>query len=410
MTKRQETNLIPFSDWKSIRSLIPTFIIVAALIVGSSSLIPLANADVSAPEKVPAPWILENHEFNVSHIGGGELGGYYQHEGWGIQIMHGGSRTAIEVRNINNGPQPSNDTGVDYSNYLEYGVGGRRFGAQFLIVDLKFEVGGGNYISTTLSSCSDFILNRTPVKYDGAVPTFDCNISLYDIHVYSQPPYPAGSGSSTFDLTLIHHIRGDWNNTQIKLEALLNFSNTRFFSPTNSTEYPAGTKFTAEIDYRIYVSENINNQTTGFMMPTNRTDKALMFDLPQNNGTPLTVSRLDMRDNFTIHNATGDNASVGSSFMGVSNNVFTPVIHKFQNLTYRDTQWIRSDPKMTVYHDRVTEENNQNPWATGLGGANLVQIVAVCAAIAIGAIGAVLFLKRRRKKASEEAGKKPKET
>jgi len=410
MTKRQGTNLIPFSDWKSIRSLIPTFIIVAALIVGSSSLIPLANADVSAPEKVPAPWILENHEFNVSHVGGGGPGGYYTHEGWGIRISHGGSNTAIEVRRINNGPNPTGDTFIDYSNYLTYNISGRKYSAQFYIMDLKFDVGGST-IGTMLSTCSDFILNRTPVVYDGAVPTFDCNITFYGIRVYSVTPYPAGSENSTFDLTLLHHIRGDWNNTQIKIEALLDFSKTRFFSPVNSTECPAGTPFTAEIDYRIYVTEILNNQTGAFLKPTSRTDKTLTFDLNQTSGTPLAVSRLDMRDNFTKHNATGDNASVGYSFMGVSNDMFTPVTHRFPNLTYGDTQWMKSDPKMTVYHDRVTEENNQNPWATGgLGAVNLVQITAICAIIAVGAIGAVLFLKRRRKKAPEEAGKKPKKT
>jgi hypothetical protein len=64
---------------------------------------------------------------------------------------------------------------------------------------------------------------------------------------------------------------------------------------------------------------------------------------------------------------------------------------------------------MTVYHDVVTEENNQNPWATGgLGAVDLVQIISICTIIAIGAIGTVLFLKRRRKNAPEETGKKPK--
>jgi hypothetical protein len=376
--------------------------------VGSSGLVPLANADEPTPEKVPAPWIRENHEFNVSHLGGGELGGYYTHEGWGIQISHGGSMTALEVRRINNGPNPTEETFIDYSNYLSYNVSGRQYSAQFLIMDLNFDVEGTS-IGTTLSTCSDFVLNRTPVLYDGAVPTFDCNITFYGIRVYSVTPYPAGSEDSTFDLTLIHHIRGDWNNTQIKIEALLDFSKTRFFSPVNSTECPAGTPFTAVIDYRIYVTEMLSNWTGAFLKPTSRTDNTLIFDLNQTSGTPLAVSRLDMRDNFTKHNATGDNASVGYSIMGESNDMFTPVTHKFPNLTYKDTQWMKSDPKMTVYHDTVTEENNQNPWANGGPRAvNLVQIISACAIIAIGAISTVLFLKRRGKKAPEETGKKPK--
>jgi len=384
--------------------------IIAALIIVSFSQIPLAKADQPTDGEVPAPWILENHEFNVSHKGGGELGGYYTHEGWGIQISHGGSRAAIEIRSINNGPDPTGDTFIDYSNYLEYDVGGKRFSAQFMICDLVFNI-GGNSIGTSLTSCSDFILNRTPVVYDGAVPTFDCNITLYGIRVYSKTPYPAGSESSTFDLTLTHHIRGDWNNTQMKIEAFMDFSNTRFYSPVNGSEYPAGTLFASEIDYRIYVTEVVDNQTGDFLKPTSRTDKTLIFDLPQTNGTPLAISRLDMKDNFTVHNATGDKASVGNSFIGEPNDVFTPVTHRFPNLTYRDTQWMRSDPKMTVYHDRVTEENNQNPWASGgLAAANPQLIAAICVIIAIGAIGAVFFLKKRRQKAPDETEKKPKKS
>ena len=371
----------------------------------------MAKADQSTDDEVPAPWIREDHEFNVSHVGGGELGGYYTHEGWGIQISHGGSRMAIQVRTINNGPQPSNDKFVDYSNYINYNIGGREYSAQFLIYDmLSFDIGGIG-VSTMLSYCSDFVLNRTPIVYEGDVPTFYCNITFYGIHLYAATPRPAGSEGSTFDLTLAHHIRGDSNNTQMKIEALLNLSNTKFFDPVNGSECPAGTHFTAAINYRIYVSESLDNQSGGFLRPTSRTDKTLMFDLPQNNGAPLAVSRLDMRDNFTMHNATGDYASVGSSFMGESNDMFTPVTHSFPNLTYKDTQWMRSDPMVTVYHDRVTEENNQNPWAIGgLAAADLSLIVAICAIIAIGAIGAVFFLKKRRQKTPDKTEKKPKKS
>lgn len=382
----------------------PAFVIVAALIVGSSYLVPMANADEPTPDMVPAPWIREDHEFNVSSVEGG---GSYTHEGWGIQISHGGSMTALAVRRLNNGPNPTADTFVDYSIYLNYNVSGRQYSAQFYVMELKFYVEETG-IQTTLSTCSDFVLNRTPVQYDGAVPTFDCNITFDGIHVYSTTPSPPGSEDSTFDLTLMHHIRGDWNDTQIKIEALLDFSKTKFFSPANSTECPAGTPFTAEIGYRIYVTEMVDSQTGAFLKPTSRTDNTLIFDMNQTSGTPLAVSRLDMRDDFTKHNATGDNASVGYSFMGVSNDMFTPVTHSFPNLTYRDTQWMRSDPKMTVYHDRVTEENNQNPWeAGGLGAFNLVQLGSVCAIIAIGAIGTVFFLRMRRKKATEKTRTKP---
>jgi hypothetical protein len=367
----------------------------------------MADADESSPEMVPAPWIREDHEFNVSYVDDGGLGGYYVYEGWGLQISHGGSMTALAVRRLNNGPDPTADTFVDYSIYLSYNVSGRQYTAQFYVMELQFDVEQTG-IQTTLSTCSDFVLNRTPVRYDGAVPTFDCNITFYGIRVYSTTPYPPGSEDSTYDLTLVQHIRGDWNNTEIKIEALLDFSKTRLFSPANGTECPAGTPFTANVGYRIYVTEMVDGQAGDFLKPTNRTDTTLVYDVNQTDGTPLAVSRLDMRDDFTKHNASGDNASVGYSFMGESNDMFTPVTHSFPNLTYGDIQWMRSDPTMTVYHDMVTEENNQNPWETGgLVASDLMKLGLACAIIATVAIGAAFFLRRRRKRATEETREKP---
>ena len=402
MLREQERILISSSDWRLTQMSTRAFVIVAALIVGSSCLVPMANADEPTPDMVPAPWVHENHEFNVSYVDG-----YYVHEGWGIQISHGGSMTALGVRRLNNGPDPTADTFVDYSIYLNYNVSGRQYSAQFYFMELKFHVEETD-IQTMLSTCSDFALNRTPVQYDGAVPTIDCNITFHGIRVYSTTPSPPGSEDSTFDLTLMHHIRGDWNDTQVKVEALLDFSKTKFFSPANSTECPAGTPFAAEIDYRIYVTEVVDNHTGDFLKPTSWTNNTLIFDTNQTNGTPLAVSRLDMRDDFIKHNATGDNASIGYSFIGMPNDMFTPVTHTFPNLTYRDTQWMRSDPEVTVYHDMVTEENNQNPWeAGGLGAFDLVQLGSVCAIIAAVAIGTVFFLRMRRKRATEKTRTKP---
>jgi hypothetical protein len=375
---------------------VAAFVIAGLTILSGMSMLPVVLAEGSKPELVPAPWILETHEFNVSKSGGGASGGYYTNEGWGVEISHGGSRTAIQVRNITNGGETIDQAFVDYANYVDYHIGEKLYTAQFYINELAFDI-GGNRIGTNLRTCSDFTLNRSPVKYDGTVPTFNCNITLYGIRVYSTAPHLAGSRDSTFDFTLLHHIRGDWNNSQMKIEALYNFSKTRFYNSVNGSEYPAGTLFTAEIDYRIYVGEE-HNGTIIPIIPTSRTDKALTFNLTGNNGAPLTVSRLEMKDNYTVYNATGSRASLGSSSMGVSNDLFTPVTHMFPNLTYRDTQSIRSDPKMTTYHDMITEENNRNPWAPGLGGiSNFVPVIAACIIVAICVMGAIFYLKKRKK-------------
>jgi len=345
------------------------------MILGSMSMSPFALAGESNPDLVPAPWILETHEFNVSKSGGG---GYYVNEGWKIKISHGGPNTALAVRNITQ----NGVSGVDYQNLIDYYVSGKQYTAGFSINDLFFDV-GGQTIRSSLSTCTDFTLSYTPIVYDGTIPTFDCNITLYGIRVYSYTPYPANSSTSTFDFTLIHHIRGDWNKSTMKVEALYDLAKTRFFYPGNGTEYPAGTSFTATIQYRMDLVDNTLN-TPQFIMPTGQTNTSLTYDIQLNNGSLLTLSRLDMKDTFTIRNGTSDNASVGYSFITPSG-TFTLVNHVFPNLTYMDTQSIKSDPEITVYHDRIGESSQ------------LTLLGAIVAIAAVGVIGVVVFMRKRKK-------------
>jgi hypothetical protein len=66
------------------------------------------------------------------------------------------------------------------------------------------------------------------------------------------------------------------------------------------------------------------------------------------------------------------------------------VIHGFPNLSYRDTQSVRSDPEITVYHDLVTENENpyqSTPW----------ELIVVIGAIGVvGAISIAIFIKKRK--------------
>jgi LPXTG-motif cell wall-anchored protein len=64
------------------------------------------------------------------------------------------------------------------------------------------------------------------------------------------------------------------------------------------------------------------------------------------------------------------------------------VTHGFPNLTYKDTLSMKSDPEITVYHDRVT---------ANAGTGNLIPMVAIGAIAAVAAIGAVVFMRKRKK-------------
>jgi hypothetical protein len=74
------------------------------------------------------------------------------------------------------------------------------------------------------------------------------------------------------------------------------------------------------------------------------------------------------------------------------------VTHGFPNLTYEDTISMKSDPEIIVYHDRVTA--NSNPLTLLMPMATLGAIVAVAA------IGAIVFMRKRKNAGQEDKGEK----
>ena len=105
-----------------------------------------------------------------------------------------------------------------------------------------------------------------------------------------------------------------------------------------------------------------------------------------------------MKDNFTICTGSEAHASVGYSSM-VPGDVLSAVVHGFPNLTYKDTISMKSDPEIVVNHDRVTEITNSMNLG---GGPQRGLIAAVIVIAAVGAVGAVVFLKKRKKQGKRQ--------
>ncbi len=375
----------------AVRISIGVFVAVILSIVGSLNLIAYGQAEDTEPEMVPEPWVHETHEYNVSgDVDGTPTDAFFVNERWSIDVSHGDVMTLIMARNITQDGVSS----VDYTNNIHYSIGGKLYIAQFMIMELVFEIGGYG-IHAPLSTCSDFELNYSPILYDGTVPTFDCNITYEGIQIYSAGTLPAGSDVSTVDLTLVHHIRGDWNNTHIKIEALLDFTNTVFFNPDDdNNEFDAGEPFTAEIGYMMMLANPEDFTTTGPVIPSGCTNTTLEYNMTLDDGTPMTVSELEMRDSFTIYNGSGARASEGYSSMMLYGGQ-AHVIHGFPNLTYDDTLSMRSDPEITIYHDRVTETDYPFNSPTDKPLWILIPVVG-----GIAAVGTAIFLKKRKTRGS----------
>jgi hypothetical protein len=351
-------------------------------IIGSLGLTASCQAEDTEPEieLVPEPRIRETHEYDVpGEIDGTPTDEYFVNEQWSIEVRHGDVMTLIMARNMTQ----EGIAAVDYQNNIHYSIGGKLYIAQFMIFELAFRIGGYE-IHSPLSTCSDFALSYSPILYDGTVPTFDCNITYEGIRVYSVGSIPVGAEVSTVDLTLVHHIRGDWNNTHIKIEALLDFGNTIFFDLGDSNnEFNAGEPFTAEIGYIMALGNPEDSRTEGGpLIPSGYTNTTLEYNMTLDDGSPLTVSRLDMRNSFTIYNGSGACDSTGYSYMELYGGQ-AYVTHGFPNLTYKDTQSMRTDPEITIYHDWVTE--TEKPlWI-------LIPVVVSIATVGI----AILLVKRR---------------
>jgi hypothetical protein len=371
----------------SVRISIGIFTAVNLSIIGSLGLTGYCQAEDTEPEMVPEPWVHETHEYNVSgEVDGTPTDAFFVNEKWMIDVTHGDVMTLIMVRNITQDDIAS----VDYTNNIHYYVGGKLYIAQFMITELVFRIGGYG-IHAPLGTCSDFELEYSPILYDGTVPTFDCNITYEGIRVYSVGYPPAEFNASTVDLTLMHHIRGDWNNTHMKIEALLDFTDTRFFNPDDSNnEFNASEPFTAEIGYMMMLANPEDFRTVGPVIPSSYTNTTLEYNMTLDNGSPLTVSRLEMRDGFTIYNASGARDSTGYSSMELHGGQ-AYVTHGFPNMTYKDTGSMKSDPEITIYHDRVAETDSPTEKLLWI----LIPVVA-----GIAAVGMAIFLNKRRTRGS----------
>jgi hypothetical protein len=354
--------------------------IASLLIAGSLMLIPSAQALDPDPEPVPEPQVFENHAYNEPGIQNG-VQTYFNNEKWSLDISHGDVRTLLMARNITQNGTAS----VDYTFNIQYNIGGKLYIAQFMMVQMMFKI-GGQEIAVPLGTCDHFDLTHSPIQYNGTVPSLYCNITYDGVKVYSD-----SSKSSTVDLTLCHHITADWNQTDIKVEALFDFTNTTFYQ-LSGTEFNAGEPFTAEIQYRMMLIDNEKMVPEGLIIPTGSDNSTLKYDLMLDNGAPVTMSKLNMKDDFSVYNASGIYDSVGYSSMVIGPQ--TQVIHGFPNLIYKDTLSMQSDPEISIYHDRVTAQidGNNNP--------NEFPLWMPLALVgAIGVIGGAIFIVRRKKKA-----------
>jgi len=372
---------------KTPGSAIAIVAIACLLLIGSVNLIPVASADGVPSGKAPAPSISEQHVFNQAETYEGQTQGNFDNEAWWITISQGDLKTLITARNYSN----SNQVTVDYGMNFNFHLGGKFYIAMFTIDQVLIKIANDSLL-VPLRNCAGFQLSHTSVSYDGDTPIIDCSVVFKDVRVHSE------SASSAFDLTLINHYQGDWNKTSIKVEALLDFTGT------NLGPYPTGTPFTVEIHYIMQLTDpalHLGPPDFNTLRPSRYSNDSMEYNLTRDDGTPYTLSKLDMNDAFMISNVTGGNAATGYSRIDSPNSTggmqynhnARVVTHGFPGLVYGDTTMVRSDPQIVVFHDLVSDDG-------------YLTVAIVIASIAAAGCAIVLVLNRRKKKGNSQGGAK----
>jgi len=234
---------------------------------------------------------------------------------------------------------------TDHQLNIHYVINGTMYIAQLHMMDMGVIV-EGQEIQVSLSTSNDLEMSYTPIVYVGNTPTLWCNISFNNIRVYSvQHP------ESAFDLTLSHHIIADWNETKVKVEAAFDLSDLALFQgPSNDIEFEDGKQFAMEVRYRMGVGKA--NSDEGWLTPSGYSNTSLEYNLTTSTGAPLALSSMIMKNDFTVSNGNGTYPSTAYSLMRFSNG--PEAIHGFPGLVYKCTLSLKSDPEITVYHERTS--------------------------------------------------------
>jgi hypothetical protein len=348
--------------------------IVATMAIGCLFVIPNAIAEDGSISNVPEPHIEMRHQSSVTVDDVTKA-----NDMWTMDITDGDVTILLLARNLTN--TQTDMSWIDYQSDINYHVGDDLYIAQITIMQIKFLVGDIS-ISSTLDTSDSIGMTYTPVKYVGGLPTIYCNITYTGVDLQQ-----SGSVRSCFDLTLSHHIEVNMTQTIIKVEARFDLSNTTLIDPFTTNEYEAGTPFAIEIPYSMMLT--LPNSHGEPITPTGHTDTCLEYDLTTSSGTPITVSKLTMANNFTIYNQTGSYGSMGYSSMQYGSR--SSMTHGFPNLVYKDTSAVQSDPEITIYHDSLALN-------AGSDLSSMTTYLMLGAVLAIVAAISILLVVRRKAK------------
>lgn len=366
-------------------------ITINLLLISGLYSVSLSRADEPDPQKVPPPQVGEDHQKDTVNSS----------ESWLVNIDHGNLSLSFGARNS------TGNQGTGYQYNIGYWVNRTRlYLAQFGLGGnaTAFKIGNMTY-RADLANCHHFEVTRSHLIYNGTVPELFSNITFKRIRVHS-----GLSGNSTFDLTIFHHFKFNWNVSSAKIAFQFNLAGTKFYD-MNDTEYPTGTPFGVEIMYNMALWYTPDPEHQNPLMPVGFKNESMQYNIVDGTGKLVTISRLNVLNNFTTYGTSGKHESTGYS--SINYGWRSEVTHGYPNLTYKETQRIESDPQITSYHDRVQffQGDGGEGMVGHIGpGPNPALVAAVWIPIIVTIVaGVVIYRRRRKNKKSKEVKKNQEE-
>lgn len=128
----------------------------------------------------------------------------------------------------------------------------------------------GQEMEIPLATSNDLELSYTSFVYAGNTPTLWCNSSFYNISAY-QTTHPR----SKVYLTLCHSVTADWNQTIVKVGAIIDLGRLVFYyDSSQGVELEAGKQFAMEVRYKMGVGKANSNE--GFLNPSSYSNTSLV--------------------------------------------------------------------------------------------------------------------------------------
>jgi hypothetical protein len=253
----------------------------------------------------------------------------------------------------------------------------------------------GTIIPINFWNCTYFSESTSNVTYVENLPTFTNTFTFHDIALETY-----GNGSSNITLTLTQVFTAYPTLMKVKMETAVDFSNMTLYSPVTQQPISVGTPFSFNLVYYVDASNFTESQIVGHavnLKPT-VTPTSISYSTESGGSLNYSIANMTFSDSFSDFRGTNSLNGTASVYFSPltgtqgSSSYFVLCSHTFNNLTYRVTTAISSDPTIEIPYTAAAGSSS-----TGTPNGFPLSIAIIAAVVvAIAVMGAAVVLRHRR--------------